>query len=138
MRIADTGLLKAALDADDLHHAWGARELRSHAPFFCCEAVLVELAFLLGTGKPGLLLVQRGDLILDFRVSGEHERLIELLDTYRDRRIDLADACLIRMSELHKRSRIWTVDQTDFAVYRRNGHKPIPCVFPDGGARHRG
>lgn len=61
-KIADTGLLKAALDADDRLHAWGAREFRENAPFLTCEAVLVELAFLLGTGRPGLLLVERGDL----------------------------------------------------------------------------
>jgi len=128
--IADTGLLKAALDADDEYHAWGARELFSHAPFVTCEPVLVELAFLLGTGRPGLMLVQRRDLALNFSVAGQIPRLLELLETYRDRRIDLADACLIRMSELHPRSTIWTVDRDDFEIYRRNGSDLIPCEFP--------
>lgn len=129
-RIADTGLLKAALDADDWHHAWGAKELRSHAPFVTCEAVLVELAFLLGTGRPGLLLVQNGDLEVDFSLADEHERLLELLDTYRDRSMDLADACLVRMSERVEKSKIWTVDRADFTIYRRHRTRSIPCEFP--------
>lgn len=129
-RIADTGLLKAALDADDQFHAWGARELRENAPFFTCEAVLVELAFLLGTGRPGLLLVERGDLLLDFVMANEYRRILELLKKYQDRAMDLADACIVRMAERAKISKVWTVDRADFEVYRRNGNEAIPCEFP--------
>jgi predicted nucleic acid-binding protein len=129
-KIADTGLLKAALDADDQHHVWGVRELRKHAPFLTCEAVLVELAFLLGTGRPGLLLVERGDLLLDFAMAKEHRRLLELLNKYQDRAMDLADACIVRMAECAARPKVWTVDRADFGIYRRNGGRVIPCEFP--------
>jgi predicted nucleic acid-binding protein len=131
-RIADTGLLKAAVDADDEAHAWAAAQFREHAPFHTCEAVLVELAFLLGTAIPGLRLVLRGDLILDFDLAAETGRVLDLLDKSRDCQMELADACLVRMTELEARSKIWTVDRRDFSVYRRHGRQVVPCEFPPG------
>lgn len=132
-RIADTGLLKAALDRDDVAHEWAA-ELRAHAPFHTCEAVLAELAFLLGTAVPGLQLVLRGDLVPDFDLATEAESVLALLLKYRDRQIDLADACLVRMAELEPRCKVWTVDREDFRVYRRNRRQSIPCEFPPGSS----
>src|SRR5580658_10735591 len=87
-KIADTGLLKAALDADDWAHPWGSAQFREHAPFYTCDAVLVELAFLLGTPIPGLQLIVRGDLILGFDLAVEIKPVLELLQKYRDRRMD--------------------------------------------------
>jgi len=134
-KIADTGLLKGALDADDWAHPWGAEQFREHAPFHTCDAVLVELAFLLGTPVPGLQLIVRGDLILDFDLAVEIERVLELLQKYRDRRMDLADACLVRMTELESQSKVWTVDWRDFSAYRRHGRQIVPCEFPPGRPR---
>lgn len=133
-RIADTGLLKAALDRDDAAHAWAAGELRAHAPFHTCEAVLDELSFLLGTAIPGLQLVVHGDLLLDFDLATEAPAVIGLLHKYRDRQMDLADACLLRMTELEPRCKVWTVDRADFRVYRRHGRQTVPCEFPPGQA----
>ena len=128
--IADTGLLKAILDRDDAAHRWGAAEFRAHAPFHTCEPVLDELAFLLGSPIPGLQLVLRGEVILDFVLAGETRPVLDLLHKYRDRRMDLADACLVRMTELETRCKIWTVDREDFQVYRRHGRQTVPCEFP--------
>ena len=50
-------------------------------------------------------------------------------DTYRDRPIDLADACLVRMSEIHPNSTVVTTD-SDFHVYRRLGSQLIPTITP--------
>ena len=129
-KIADTGLLKALLDADDLWHHWGVAQFQEHAPFHTCEAVVVELAFLLGTPDPGLKLILRGDLILDFDLAKEANAVLDLAQKYRVRRMDLADACLVRMTEKAARSKIWTVDRADFSVYRRHGRQPVPCEFP--------
>ena len=46
-----------------------------------------------------------------------------------DTPMSLADACLVRMSELHGDARIWTTDH-DFEVYRRNGRQKIPLLAP--------
>lgn len=130
IKIADTGLLKAFLDADDLRHEWGVAEFQEHAPFRTCDAVLVELAFVVGTPIPGLELLQRGDLILDFDLAAEIKPILDLLHKYRDRKMELTDACLVRMTELEAQSKIWTVDRADFLVYRRHGRQPVPCEFP--------
>ena len=129
-KIADTGLLAAALDRSDPLHDWGAAQLREQAPFFTCDGVLVELAFVIDDPAPGLKLIARGDLILDFDLNANLGRIVELLDKYRDRRMDLADACLVRMTELTDACKLWTVDEADFRVYRRHGRFAIPCEFP--------
>jgi predicted nucleic acid-binding protein len=134
-RIADTGLLKAAIDADDRDHSWAAGQFREHAPFHTCEAVLVELAFLLGNPIPGLQLIVRRDLLLDFDLAAEFKSVLDLLQKYRDRRMEIADACIVRMTELEEQSKVWTVDRRDFSVYRRHGRQVVPCEFPPAKRR---
>ena len=93
-------------------------------------AVLDELAFLLGSAIPGLQLVVRGDLIVEFDLASEARRVLDLLHKYRDLPMDLADACLVRMTELESRAKVWTVDRDDFQIYRRHSRQPVPCEFP--------
>jgi predicted nucleic acid-binding protein len=130
IHIADTGLLKAALDRADEHHDWGKAQLEAHAPFHVCEPVLDELAFLLGAGAYGLRLVQAGDLVLHSAIKDHVPELLALLTKYADTGMDLADACVVRMAEASRHSKVWTVDRRDFQVYKRNGSDVIPCIFP--------
>jgi len=44
--------------------------------------------------------------------------------------MDLADACLVRLSEQHRDCQLITTD-SDFRFYRRFGRQVIPLVFPD-------
>ena len=44
--------------------------------------------------------------------------------------MSLADACIVRMTELMRDSRVLTLDRKDFAVYRRNGRELIPLIVP--------
>jgi hypothetical protein len=44
--------------------------------------------------------------------------------------MDLADACLVAMSEKSWDSEVVTVDTTDFEVYRRRGRHAIPLLTP--------
>jgi uncharacterized protein len=131
-KIADTGLLVAAADATDRYHRWAATALRMHSPFHTCDAVILETAWVLGSPIGVLGLLARGDLILDaaFVLSAEIPRVLELCHKYADRPMDLADACLVRMTELTTRSKIWTVDRDDFSAYRRHGRQVVPCEFP--------
>jgi predicted nucleic acid-binding protein len=131
-KIADTGLLVAAADPRDRHHRWAAAALRTHAPFHTCEAVVLETAWVLDAPLGVLTLLARGDLVLDpaFSFAAEVPQLLEMCRRYADRPMDLADACLVRMTELTARCRIWTVDRDDFSVYRRHGRQAIPCEFP--------
>ncbi len=59
------------------------------------------------------------------------DRKLALVKKYRDQEIDLADACVVRMSELYEDSVVYTVDRKDFIVYRRHGRQPVRCIFPD-------
>jgi uncharacterized protein len=130
--IADTGLIVALLFRNDPFHIWALEAFRKYAPFHTCDAVLAEAASFCPDPVAVLKLVTRGDLILDpaFSLAQEASHLATLASKYADRPMDLADACLVRMSELHTKCRVWTVDRNDFATYRRMGRRTIPCEFP--------
>jgi predicted nucleic acid-binding protein len=130
--IADTGVVVGLLAADDPCHAWALRAFRELAPFFTCDVVLAEAASFFPDPRPVLALVSRGDLILDFNLTEQMAPVLALVTKYADRPMDLADACLVRMSELNERCKIWTVDRADFQVYRRHGRQTVPCEFPPG------
>jgi hypothetical protein len=57
-------------------------------------------------------------------------KLTALAKRYRDRTPDLADLCLIRMSELHPKHPVITVDENGFRGYRRNKREVIPLICP--------
>ena len=57
-------------------------------------------------------------------------QLAALAPRYADRRPDLADLCLVRMSELYPGHSVLTVDRADFRVYRRNKRETIPLICP--------
>ena len=61
-------------------------------------------------------------------MSGYWPRIRTLMVRYRG--MDLADASIVVMSELHPRSRVLTIDRTDFTVYRRNDRQVIDFVAP--------
>ncbi len=69
-------------------------------------------------------------LRLAFEMARHQQRLAQLAARYQDRHPDLADLCLIRMSELYPRHTVVTVDEADFRVYRRNSRETIPILCP--------
>src|SRR5271154_2509124 len=129
--IADTGYLVALVRKDDQHHAWasglgGQLEL----PLLTCEAVLSETAFHLESCGYVLAMLKRGAIRGAFDCASQLEPLHDLAARYADRKPDLADLCLIRMSELYPRHTVITVDEDDFRVYRRNKREAIPLLSP--------
>ena len=130
--IADTGFIVAFARRNDQHHGWALDVAnRITEPLLTCEAVLAEAAFHLQSSAYVFGLVQDEMLKLAFDVSSNLGPLSELAQRYADRQPDLADLCLIRMSELHPRHVIITVDR-DFRVYRRNRRDVIPLQLPLG------
>jgi predicted nucleic acid-binding protein len=129
--IADTGFIVAAGNRDDLYHQWAMEISRSLSePLLTCEPVLAEAAFHLGSSSLVLSLVRDGMLRLAFDCNRNLEALRELAQRYEDRKPDLADLCVIRMSELYPRHVVLTVDRVDFSVYRRNRREVIPLQYP--------
>lgn len=49
----------------------------------------------------------------------------------RYQQMDLADASVVVMTELHARSRVLTLDRRDFVVHRRNDRQVIDFVSPE-------
>jgi uncharacterized protein len=43
--------------------------------------------------------------------------------------MSLADACLVRLAELHPKSPVFTLD-SDFSIYRKNGRQVIAQISP--------
>jgi predicted nucleic acid-binding protein len=132
--IADTGLIVALLNRDDRHHKWALEIARTVSePLLTCEAVLSEAGFQVGSIQWVLGLVREGFLKTAFDLSRNFEEVAALAERYQDRSPDLADLCLIRMSELHENLPVLTVDENDFRVYRRNRRDVIPIVCPPRG-----
>jgi uncharacterized protein len=136
--IADTGFLVAFANRKDQHHAWAvALAERIDAPALTCEAVLAESAFHLRDSSVVLRMLGSGLVKLSFDCGAQLQHLSDLAERYADRQPDLADLCLIRMSELYPLHSVLTVDRADFAVYRRNRRDAIPVVCPPKRRRPR-
>jgi predicted nucleic acid-binding protein len=129
--IADTGFLVAFGNRNDQHHEW-AVELARHVrePLLTCDAVLAEAAFHLDSSAAVLGFVRDGLVRPGFDVATNIARLSALAERYADRKPDLADLCLIRMSELYPAYPVITVDLTDFRIYRRSRRDAIPLIHP--------
>jgi predicted nucleic acid-binding protein len=129
--IADTGFLVAFGNRTDLHHAWALQIARRVTePLLTCEAVLAETAFHLRSARLVLRFVQDGLVRPAFLVADHIPRLTELAVRYADRAPDLADLCLIRLSELHPKHPVITTDLGDFRIYRRGRREAIPLIHP--------
>jgi predicted nucleic acid-binding protein len=129
--IADTGFIVAYGIRDDYHHKWAldiAKKLTD--PALTCEAVLAEAAFHLQSTGYVLSLVTSGMLAVKFDLAANLAAVADLATRYSDRKPDLADLCLIRMSELHPKRVLITIDESDFRVYRRNKREAIPILTP--------
>jgi uncharacterized protein len=129
--IADTGFLVAMTSSHDEHHPWAAEVAEKiDEPLLTCEAVLAETAFHLRSSRVVLKMVETGLIKIDFDCKEHVAQLLDLAERYSDRDPDLADLCLIRMSEVHPKHMVITVDREDFRIYRRNRREMIPLLCP--------
>jgi uncharacterized protein len=133
--LVDTGPIIAYCNRADKHHAWSKDVFGQVAPpLWTCEAVLAEVFYRVQKENGNLAMIwgwlRGGILRVDFQMADHWEDLESLMDRYADQEMDLADACLVKLSELHHDSRICTCDK-DFLVYRRKQRLRIPLIFPD-------
>jgi uncharacterized protein len=129
--IADTGLLVAFANRNDSHHAWALSiASRVTEPLLTCEAVLAEAAFHLQSASVVLQMIRDGLVALAFDCNDHLPQLAVLAERYAVRKPDLADLCLIRLSELNPRHSVITTDREDFRIYRRNKREVIPLICP--------
>ena len=131
--IVDTGFVVAFLRARDGHHDWAVSQaLELPPPWITCEAAFSEMEHLLDNrGIQALkLLCRRGALATSFELAPAIESVLDLMDKYADVPMSVADACLVRMTELVPNPVVLTTDR-DFRVYRRSGRRVIPCRLPE-------
>jgi uncharacterized protein len=133
--IIDTGVLVAFLMPSDRYHQWSISSLKNvQYPILTCEPVLTEACFLLQRIHLGhekvLQLVKQGYIEIPFCLSDEVDAIEVLTQRYQSVPMSLADACLVRMSEIYVETSILTLD-SDFRIYRKNRNQEIPVIMPD-------
>jgi uncharacterized protein len=130
--LTDTGPLVAVLSRTDDHHAACVEALRTLTPpMVTTWLVLTEAFYLLeDAGRPAqetlIELVVRGR-VAAYDVS-DPSRVLDLLHKYADRPMDLADASLVALAEQLRTYRVFTLDRTDFTVYRAHGRRAFELV----------
>jgi uncharacterized protein len=132
--ILDTGPLVALLNRGDQFHGWAKTQFGVLTPpVLTCEAVIAEawhLLWHLPVGQQAILKLIQQDLIeVRFALVVELPAVMKLTARYANIPMSLADACLVRMAELHADSLVMTLDG-DFAVYRKHGRQVIPLISP--------
>jgi uncharacterized protein len=137
--LLDTGVIVALLDRSERFHWACAQTIRQlEAPLITCEAVITESCYLLrnlsGAQEAVIENVAAGIFQVAFQLSQEAAGVKQVLRKYRDRKIDFADACLIRLADQFGAADILTLDQ-DFAIYRWGKNKPFR-MLPSKAAEH--
>jgi predicted nucleic acid-binding protein len=132
--LVDAGFLVALLSQRDSHHKWAAAQAARHAlPWQTCEAAVSETFYLLGPAGFDKLatLMERRAVRIGFDFAGEQNTVLALMKKYRKTPMSLADACLVRMSEIVTDPIVLTTDG-DFRIYRRHSRQMIPTAMPRG------
>jgi len=132
--IVDAGPLIAFFLKTDEHHPWAVETFKTvRPPLFTTEPAVTEASyFLIAAGVSARRLldwIANGDLTIPFQLSEHAAAVAGLMEKYGSR-MDLADATLVRLSELFDDCRVLTVDRQDFSVYRRRGRQMIPLLTP--------
>jgi predicted nucleic acid-binding protein len=132
--LLDTGPLVALLDRRDQNHPWVVNQMaRLRRPLHTCEAVIAEAFHLLRHLPPGrtaiLEMLAEGVLTIPLQLREQPREVLALLQRYANVPMALADACLVRLSELVSDGVLFTLD-SDFRIYRRHGRQKIPLVIP--------
>jgi uncharacterized protein len=130
--LVDASFLVALLSRGDKYHDWAAAAAeRFPPPWRTCDAALAETFHLLSAPGSRALrrLLERSAVAPAFDLGDNLDPVLKLLAKYEDRPASLADACLVRMSEILATPMLLTTDP-DFRVYRRHARQVVPCTMP--------
>ena len=129
MILVDTGPLVALFDPADGSHGRCVETLAAiEEPVATTVPVLTEAFHLLGPASVGAQRLM--DFVTDGGLRVLHlddpgiERAFELMVQYADAPMDLADASLVALAERLDLKTVFTIDRTDFTIYRiKRGHR---------------
>jgi len=133
--LLDAGPLVALLNRKDAYHRWAAAQWgQLEPPLLTCEAVVTEACYLLRHSPAGaeamMDLLDRQIVRVAFRLEEHLQPIARLLAKYADVPMSLADACLVRMAEIHVGSKVVTLN-TDFRLYRKHNRQVVPLIIPE-------
>src|SRR5882724_9139890 len=103
--ILDTGPLVASLCPRDEHFSWARQVFAQVAPgSLICEAVVAEACYLVA--KEGVPRAKVIEFVVNGRLkpvplSNELDAIKILLTRYANAPMDFADACIVRLAEMH-------------------------------------
>lgn len=137
--LLDTGPFVAYLRPRDNYHNWALDQFRTlDPPFVTCEPALTGACFLVArVGRPPaqvLDMLQRGVVRIGLELQEELAAIQVLMRRYASVPMSLADACLVRLAEMTALP-ILTLD-SDFAIYRAHGRRPLNLITPQRHALH--
>jgi predicted nucleic acid-binding protein len=131
--LLDTGVIVALLDRSERTHATCVKAVEAAAaPLVTCEAVIAESCYLLrkqaGAADAILENVKTGVFQIPLQLSQATASLQRLFRKYRDREMDLADACLVHLAGELQTGEILTLDH-DFEIYRWGANRPFHLLL---------
>jgi uncharacterized protein len=131
--LIDAGPLVALVDADDQYHEKCVACLKNlREPLVTVWPALIEAVYLLGdlprAREAVWEMLARGVVQLLRLDLADIPRIRELMTKYADRPMDLADAALVRVAEREGIRKVFTVDRSDFSVYRLHGRVALAII----------
>lgn len=129
MILVDTGPIVALFDPKDGHHAACVKTLeRIRESISTTVPVLTEAFHMLGPASRGSdrlrEFIETKGLSVWFLDRPALTRAFELMETYADHPMDLADASLVIAAEALGTRKVCTIGRDDFETYRvRLGHR---------------
>lgn len=131
--IMDAGPLVAWFCPRDEHYDWAGPTFASiqHGGIVC-EAVITEVCHLVA--KEGVARSQVVEFVMEsgmqtFALGNELPAIASLLNRYADTPMDFADACVVRLAELHPDATVCTTDG-HFKFFRKHQRENIPLLAP--------
>jgi predicted nucleic acid-binding protein len=125
MILTDAGPLVAILDRGESHHRVCVDCLAElTGPLLTTWPAFTEAMYLLGEAggwkaQVGLWSLEAsGDVEIAEQFLEDRRRMHVLMEKYRDRPMDLADASLVALAETRGLRDLFTLDHADFRIYR--------------------
>lgn len=131
--LIDTGALLAVLNRNDRwHHPCTEALAALQWPLATSAAVLTELFhFLLKQSSdldPAWDLIHSKAVMVSPIGDEDVPALQTLMDRYRDRPMDFADATLVHLARREQLDTVFTIDHDDFETYRIDGRRRFHIV----------
>ncbi|MFB2875525.1 type II toxin-antitoxin system VapC family toxin [Floridanema aerugineum] len=122
--VVDTGFIVALVNSADKMHGSVTKVYSQQQQILLPQTVLTEVAYLVGreAGVATVVAFLRGLFASRFHLialtDADLLRAAEILEEYTDSRVDFVDATVMAVAERFGSTKILTLDQRDFRLFR--------------------